>query len=160
MVRSMLVHDECADKPGRTWPPSLGLFKSIIVTLTYLRRNRVQAELAETFGVSHPTISRAVIKRTPVVAKVLTEQVPVAEDLDMRQQYITDGSLLPCWSWAGHPELYSGKNQTTGLNVHVACDLSGRLVCVSDPVDGCRHDIAALRIPGVLDADHPRPLDR
>lgn len=66
MVRSMLVHDECADKPGRTWPPSLGLFKSIIVTLTYLRRNRVQAELAETFGVSHPTISRAVINGAPV----------------------------------------------------------------------------------------------
>ena len=43
-----------------TWPPVLGLFTSVVVALTYLRRNRVQAEIAEAFGVSQPTISRAV----------------------------------------------------------------------------------------------------
>jgi hypothetical protein len=31
----------------RTWPPILGLYKSVVVTLTYLRRNRVQAEIGE-----------------------------------------------------------------------------------------------------------------
>jgi hypothetical protein len=25
-------------------------------------------------------------------------------------QYIVDGTLLPCWSWSGHKELYSGKH--------------------------------------------------
>lgn len=51
-----LVGQECAARPGQArpghaWPPILGLFKSIVVTLTYLRRNRVQAELAESFSV-------------------------------------------------------------------------------------------------------------
>ena len=35
-------------KPGiNHWPPILGLFKSVVVALTYMRRNRVQEELAE-----------------------------------------------------------------------------------------------------------------
>ncbi|MGA5135444.1 transposase family protein [Streptomyces olivoreticuli] len=42
------------------WPPVLGLFTSVVITLTYIRRNRVQQELAETYGVSQPTVSRAV----------------------------------------------------------------------------------------------------
>jgi DDE superfamily endonuclease/Helix-turn-helix of DDE superfamily endonuclease len=146
-----LVHAECLDTPGHTWPPILGLFKSIVVTLTYLRRNRVQAELAESFAVSQSTISRAIAGLTPVLGRVLAGYVPVAEDLDPSSLYIVDGTLLPCWSWADHPELYSGKHKTTGLNVQVACDLSGRLAWISDPVDGRRHDTAALRISGVLD---------
>jgi hypothetical protein len=31
----------------RRWPPILGLRNALTVTLTYLRRNRVQAEIAE-----------------------------------------------------------------------------------------------------------------
>ena len=34
------------------WPPILGLFKSVTVTLTYMRHNRTQAEIGESFGVS------------------------------------------------------------------------------------------------------------
>jgi hypothetical protein len=146
----VLVREATMDSPGNVWPPILGLFKSIAVTLTYLRRNRVQAELGEAFGVSQPTISRAVTGLTPVLGRVLAGYVPVAEDLDARTHYIVDGTLLPCWSWRGHRELYSGKHKTTGLNVQVVCDLGGRLAWISDPVDGCRHDTAALRMSGVL----------
>src|SRR6266550_286051 len=46
----VLVHEATMDSPGNVWPPVLGLFKSVAVTLTYLRRNRVQAELGEAFG--------------------------------------------------------------------------------------------------------------
>ncbi|WP_219413063.1 aminotransferase class IV, partial [Pseudonocardia nigra] len=42
-----------------------------------------------------------------------------------RRQYVVDGTLLPCWSWAGHPEMYSGKHKTTGKNVQVASTLDG-----------------------------------
>ena len=55
------------------------------------------------------------------------------EDLDPTAQLIIDGTLLQCWSWKDHPELYSGKHKTTGLNVQVACTLSGPLAWVSDP---------------------------
>jgi hypothetical protein len=145
-----LLH--AADRsPGkRPWPPILGLFTSVVVTLTYLRRNRVQAELAETYGVSQPTISRAVTAMTPLLGAVVAEYAPVADDLDPRRQHIVDGSLLPCWSWAGHRELYSGKHKTTGLSVQVACRLDGALAWISDPINGSRHDTFALRESGAL----------
>ena len=41
------------------WPPSLGLYKSVVIALTYMRRNRAQQELADTYNTSQPTISRA-----------------------------------------------------------------------------------------------------
>lgn len=138
-----MIHRETVDEE-RTWPPILGLFKSVIVALTYLRRNRVQVELAETYGVSQPTISRAITNVTPVVEKVLRQHVPTADELDERTQYIVDGTLLPCWSWASHPELYSGKHKTTGMNVQVACTLTGDLAWISDPIDGSRHDTYCL----------------
>ena len=81
-----LVRAATADTPGNVWPPILGLYKSVVVTLTYLRRNRVQAEIGESFGVSQSTISRAVAGLSPVLGQVLAEYVPVAEDLDARTQ--------------------------------------------------------------------------
>ena len=91
------------------WPPSLGLYKSVVIALTYMRRNRVQQELAETYETSQPTISRANSRITSRLAIVLAPFVPTAEDLDPDTQYIYDGTLLPCWSWREHRELYSGK---------------------------------------------------
>jgi Helix-turn-helix of DDE superfamily endonuclease len=104
------VNAAAADGENVSWPPVLGLFKSVVVTLTYLRRNRAQAEIAETYGVSQPTVSRAVTALTAALGTVVADEVPVAEDLDPRTQYIVDGTLLPCWSWSGHRELYSGKH--------------------------------------------------
>lgn len=50
---------QAAAETGKVgWPPSLGLYDSMVVTLCYLRRNRAQAEIAECFGVSQPTVSR------------------------------------------------------------------------------------------------------
>jgi hypothetical protein len=84
-------------RAGQTgWPSILGLFRSVVVTLTYLRRNRVQAEIAESFAVSQSTISRAIAALTPILSTALADFGPIAEDLDPRDQYIVDGTLLPC----------------------------------------------------------------
>src|SRR6266849_8130261 len=144
-----MIHAETMDD-RQPWPPILGLFRSVTVALTYMRRNRVQAELAETFGGSQPTISRALTGVTPLVGEVLKEYVPTADELDERTQYIVDGTLLPCWSWAAHPELYSGKHKTTGMNVQVACTLAEKLAWISDPIEGSRHDNHCLSESGVL----------
>jgi hypothetical protein len=144
-----MIHSETMTGQ-RPWPPILGLFRSVTVALTYMRRNRVQAELAETCGVSQPTISHAITGVTPLLGKVLKEYVPAADDLDGRTQYIVDGTLLPCWSWASYPDLYSGKHKTTGMNVQVACTLDGRLAWISDAVSGNRHDTYCLGESGVL----------
>jgi hypothetical protein len=143
------IHHETAND-SRSWPPILGLFTSVVVALTYLRRNRVQAELAETYGVSQSTVSRAITGVTPLLCQVLKDYVPTADELDDRTQYIVDGTLLPCWSWASHPELYSGKHKTTGMNVQVACTLAGSLSWISDPIEGSRHDTHCLRESEVL----------
>ena len=105
------------------WPPCLGLFKSVVAALTYMRHNRTQAEIGESLGVSQPTISRAISAVTPLVPEATCEFVPTADDLDPDAQYILDGTLLPCWSWDGHKELYSGKHKTTGMNLQVACTI-------------------------------------
>ena len=144
-----MIHRETVDEE-RTWPPILGLFKSVVVALTYMRRNRVQAELAETYEVSQPTISRAITCVTPLMEKVLRKHVPTADELGGRTQYIVDGTLLPCWSWASRRELYSGKHKTTGMNVQVACTLTGDLAWISDPIDGSRHDTYCLGESGIL----------
>ncbi|RLK60526.1 transposase family protein [Actinokineospora cianjurensis] len=147
------IHRETVDV-DRRWPPCLGLFTSVVVALTYLRRNRVQVELAETFGVSQSTISRAITAMTPLPAKLLAECVPTVDELDSRSTYIVDGTLLPCWSWVSREKtLYSGKHRTTGLNVQVARTLDGRLAWVSDPLPGNWHDTRCLTDSGVLDRD-------
>lgn len=125
----------------------------MVVALIYMRRNRVQAEIAETYEVSQSTISRAVTGMTPLLEKLLRKYVPTADEFDDQRQYVVDGSLLPCWSWAGRRELHSGKHKTTGMNVQVVCTLDGELTWISDPIDGCRHDTHCLRESGSLPVD-------
>lgn len=133
------------------YPCSLGLRRSVIIALTYLKTNRRQAELAEDHGTSQSTISRAITGITLWVKQVLAEFVPTAEELDPQEQYIIDGSLLPCWSWRSDPDLYSGKRKTTGLNLQFACTLHGDLSWISDPLPGSRHDAHCVSESGVLD---------
>lgn len=145
--------------PGmRRWPPILGLRNAVTVTLAYLRRNRVQAEIAEDYGVSQPTISRAISAIIPLLVKVLADFVPTADELGDGTHYIVDGTLLPCWSWRAHPGLWSGKHKATGMKVILACTLSGHLGWISDPVDGSRHDMHCLRESGLLDGIDPDVL--
>lgn len=67
---------------------------------------RVQAEIAESYGVSQPRISRAITTMTPLIEAALRTWVPTAEDLDTtRGQCLVDGTLVACWSWKRHPDL-------------------------------------------------------
>ena len=144
-------------EPGAAnWPPCLGLLDSVVATLAYLRHNRTQVEIGESLGVSQPTISRAITVITPLLSAALAEHVATADDLDPEAQYIVDGTLLPCWSWAGCKELYSGKHKTTGMNVQVACTIYGKLAWISDPVNGSRHDNYCLGESDVLRTLDPK----
>lgn len=146
----VLINSAERDPGFQKWPPILGLFKSVIVTLAYMRHNRTQAEIGESFGVSQSAISPAIKVITPLIAEDLTDYVPAADELDADTQYIVDGTLLPCWSWAARPELYSGKHKTTGMKVQVACTIYGQLAWISDPVNGNRHDNLGLNESGAL----------
>lgn len=65
---------------------------------------------------------------------------------------VIDGTLTPCWSWTIHNhELYSGKHRAAGHNHQILCDLTGRLLHISDPQPGRTHDTKAIRNSGILD---------
>ena len=144
------IQSSIPEADRRDWPPILALGNSVVITLTYLRRNRVQWELAETYGVSQATVSRAITSITPLLARALARYVPTAEELRPDRQYIVDGTLLPCWSWASDAGLYSGKHKTTGMNVQVVCTLEGELVWISDPVPALAMTCTAWTSPGPL----------
>jgi hypothetical protein len=66
-----------------------------------MRRNRIQAELAESYGVSQPAISRSVTGVTPLLGRVLEKYVPTADELDGRtqaMQQIGESVGWPYWS--------------------------------------------------------------
>ena len=134
---------------------AFNLATKLTITLAYLRKNRTEAELGETYHAHQTTISDIIIAYTPVVARSLTDLIPTAEDLPAGQQLVIDGTLVPNWSWKSHPEDYSGKHRTTGLNLQVACTLSGNLAWISDPLPGSTHDAAALRASGLLETPEP-----
>jgi hypothetical protein len=111
----------------------------------YEKNNMTEEVLGELFGVSQPTISRAITKIEPVIADVLAEFVPEPDDAPAGIVVLIDGTLTPCWSWADAPELRSGKHKTTGHNHQVGATLSGRLLFVTDPLPGKTHDARAFR---------------
>jgi hypothetical protein len=129
---------------------SLTLLRQIHACLIHIRRNRTQADIAETLGVSQPTISRVVSEWTDIIATALAQFVPTGDDLPEGTSWLVDGALVPCWSWKGHPEDYSGKHHTTGRNLIVAAHLDGTIAWVSDPFPGHTHDVQAIRQTGIL----------
>ena len=88
--------------------------------------------------------------------KALAGIAPTADDLSPQRQLIIDGTLLPCWSWATEPGLYSGKHKTTGMNVQVACTLDGEIARISDAIPGSRHDMYCIGESRVLSEIDPR----
>ena len=136
-------------------PPIMPIRKGVLIALTYLRRNRTQEDLAFTYGVSQSTASRTISALTVVFATLLTDWVPTLEELPSGSGYVIDGTLVPCWSWRDHKDLYSGKHKTTGMNLQVATDLNGRLCWISDPLPGSTHDVTALDSHDVLQGHDP-----
>lgn len=147
----IIVNSAARDTGTAKWPPRLGLYKSVVAALAYMRRNRTQADIGESLGVSQPAISRAVSAITPLLARALSGFVPTAGELGDGTHYVVDGTLVPCWTWRAHPELKSGKHKATGFKVLLACTLSGRLAWISDPVTGNHHDMYILKESGPLD---------
>lgn len=136
---------------------SLGLHGCVKTTLLYLAQNLPQELIAGIMEVSQATVSRVISAYTPLIAQALDDSIPTVEDLEPTAELIIDATLAPCWSWKDRPELYSGKHRTTGVNLQVACTLSGHLAWVSDPMPGSTHDITALRASGLLEVPQTGP---
>jgi hypothetical protein len=127
-------------------PRSCGLYGAVEIACMYLRQNSPQEFLGDLRGVSQPTISGIVTKLVPVVKAVLKEFVPDAKDaIEMVKGRVclVDGTITPCWSYAGHAELWSRKKSTTGFSAQLVSLLDGDPVYISEPLDGSVHDATA-----------------
>src|SRR5262245_45790712 len=100
--------NEALDKPwnkatGR--PKSLRLYKAVETACMYLRQNAAQEFIGDMREISQPTVSRYVADLVPAVKAVLEEFVPSAEEaieLVNGRVCLVDGTITPCWSYAGH----------------------------------------------------------
>ena len=119
----------------------LGLFVCVRLTLILAAPQPAPGAARRGLWRLPANVSRVIAAYTPLIARALEVSVPTVEDLDPTAQLIVDGTLLECWSWKDRPKLYSGRHRTTGLNVQVACTLSGALAWVCDPPrrEGPRH---------------------
>jgi hypothetical protein len=149
------------EEAGKPWdkgtgrPRGLPLREGVIATCAYLRQNMVEEVLAEIFGVSQPTISRAICDLTQVISMITTEFRPTAEDataaVRKRGTVVVNGFLAPCWSWHRVRELWSGKHKTTGHNCQVITDYAGNVIYISEPMAGHNHDTTVLIDTGTAD---------
>ena len=120
-------------------PKELDLRDALIVTCGYMRNNITQEVWAEIFGVSQSCISRYIKYLTPIACDATEEFRPTPEDAEEATRgaiALVDGTLWPCWSWAGAKDLWSGKHKTTGHGSLVITNYDGDIIFVSDPVTG------------------------
>jgi hypothetical protein len=125
---------------------ALSLRDALKAALTYSKSNITGEVLADVFGVSQSTISRHVQLLTPNAHRMTADSVPEVDELPSEDAAIIDGSLFPCWSWAGHAELWSDKHKTTRHNHQFPVSLSGRLPMVFDQMPGSAHDAKATAV--------------
>jgi hypothetical protein len=136
-------------------PKALTLEQAVKATLIYFKNNVTEEVIAELMFVDQSTVSRAIADIEIAIADALDDWVPDLDEAVRGTATVVDGSVLPCWSWASHPELYSGKHHTTGHNHQFVVTLDGRLAHVTDPLPGSVHDTKVVRESGILDVLDP-----
>jgi DDE superfamily endonuclease len=132
---------------GMGRPKELSLREALVVACGYARHNIVEEVWADIFDVDQSTISRYLGVVTPLVERATAEFRPTAEaaaEATKGAVALVDGTLWPCWSWAGERELWAGKYKTTGHGSLIVTTLDGRVTYVSEPVTGKHHDMAKL----------------
>jgi hypothetical protein len=139
--------DEPWDK-GHGRPRELSLRESLIIASGYARNNITEEIWAEIFDVDQSTISRHITFLTPLIDQATAEFRPSADEAAEATRgaiALVDGTLWPCWSWAGEREMWAGKYKTTGHGSLIVTNLAGRITFVSEPVPGNQHDMRKLR---------------
>jgi hypothetical protein len=141
----------------QAWPPIVGLYRAVVLTLVYVRQNLNQAAVGDLFGVSQSTVSRVYRGMLPLIGQALCLHIPDLEEAIRGRLVLVDGTDVPTGNRAGHEDNYSGKRRRSGLNIQVAADTEGGLLGISTPVRGSMHDRRAFTESGWEDvlADTP-----
>jgi hypothetical protein len=128
----------------QTWPPTMGLYRAVILTLVYVRQNLNQAATGDLFGVSQPTVSRIYRAILPLIGEALCLHIPDLKEAVRGRLVLIDGTDVPTGNRAGHEGNYSGKRHRAGLNIQVAAETDGGLLGISTPLPGSMHDRKAF----------------
>lgn len=128
----------------QAWPPVVGLYRAVVLTLVYVRQNLNQAATGDLFGLSQSTVSRVYRGILPLIGQALCLQVPNLTEAIRGRLVLVDGTDIPTGNRAGHEGNYSGKRRRSGLNIQVAADTDGDLLGISAPLPGSMHDRKAF----------------
>jgi DDE superfamily endonuclease/Helix-turn-helix of DDE superfamily endonuclease len=126
------------------WPPTVELYRAVLITLVYVRQNLNQAAVGDLFGISQPTVSRVYRGMLPLIGEALCLHVPNLKEAIRGRLVLVDGTDVPTGNRAGHKVNYSGKRRRAGLNLQVAADIQAGLLGVSAPLRGSVHDRKAF----------------
>ena len=129
-----------------------------LLTLAHLRKGETYADLAQGFAIGTTTVYRYLREALQLLAALAPTLEQAIASARRKAFVILDGTLLRIdrVGMAGGRDrpYFSGKHKCHGLNVQVLGDPAGRLVWISPTLPGARHDIAAAREHGILDALH------
>ncbi|PFG50723.1 DDE superfamily endonuclease [Amycolatopsis sulphurea] len=146
---------QCHEK--QAWPPIVGLYRAVALTLVYVRQNLNQAAVGDLFDVSQSTVSRVHRAMLPLIGQALCLHIPDLKEAIRGRLALVDGTDVPTGNRAGHEDNYSGKRRRSGLNIQIAADTDGHLLGISAPLPGSMHDRRAFTESGWEDllADTP-----
>lgn len=130
--------------------------RQALLVVAYLRKGETYADLACGFKIGTSTVYRYIREALDLLA-AKTPTLGQAIEVAKRKAFvILDGTLLRIdrvGMASGYDRaFYSGKHKAHGLNVQVIADPIGRLVWISPPLPGARHDMGAAREHGIIDA--------
>lgn len=146
MLLTALTHHLTWAKPAEK-PHKLTLAQALKITLISYRHNLTQEALAHLFEVAQSTTSRTVSSIEKALTQVLKPlNRPLQESLKASGSLVIDGTLVPTWNWRSLGKTnFSGKHKRAGFNHQVICTVDGKLLAITDPLPGARHDAHAFR---------------
>jgi hypothetical protein len=133
----------------RTRRRKLSPGRQALPVLAHLRKGETYADLACGFTIGTSTAYRYIREALDLLAAMAPTLTQVIEVASRNAFVILDGTPLRIdrvGMASGHDRaFYSGKHKAHGLNVPVIADPIGRLVWISPPLPGARHDMGAAR---------------
>jgi hypothetical protein len=140
----------------RTRWRKLSAGRQALLVVAYLRKGETYADLARGFEVGTSTAFRYIREALALLAAMAPTLAQAIEVAQRKAYVILDGTLLGIdrvGMASGYDRAsYSGKHKAHGLNVQVIADPAGRLVWISPPLPGARHDMGAAREHGIINA--------
>ena len=130
--------------------------RQALLVVAHLRKGETYADLACGFRIGTSTVYRYIREALELLAAMAPTLAQAIEVARRKAFVILDGTLLRIdrvGMTSGYDRaFYSGKHKAHGLNVQVVADPIGRLVWISPPLPGARHDMGAAREHGIIDA--------